>query len=291
MERFSLRNFIVNHKVGTFFVLTYFISWLGFLPSLLGSVGFFVQFSLLIAQFGPTISAIIVILPSKDSLKDWFMRIIKWKVPLYWWLITIFVPISIFTITSFFFALLGFQIELSQLISSLIAYFPSLLGSTLMAGLGEEPGWRGLALPQIEKKYNPLKSTLILGTVWAFWHLPVFFIDPRSSHGITNPWVLSLMIFLTAFGIILYSFFYTWIYNHTKSILLMMILHGGFNAATVHLIPFADVIVFGPTYIILLSIQVTILFVFVIILLLLTNAKLGYDHKKTSDSEQDIKIE
>jgi membrane protease YdiL (CAAX protease family) len=38
----------------------------------------------------------------------------------------------------------------------------------------EEPGWRGLALPLLLKRYSPLGSSLILGVIWAFWHWPLF---------------------------------------------------------------------------------------------------------------------
>ncbi|WP_425601068.1 CPBP family glutamic-type intramembrane protease [Halosolutus halophilus] len=85
------------------------------------------------------------------------------------------------------------------------------------------------------------------------------------------------MVLLTALGIVLYSCFYTWIYNHTGSILLAMVLHGGFNTGTVHLMPFADEIVFGPTHTTLLAVQVGVLFVTVLVLVALTGGRLGYD--------------
>lgn len=156
-----------------------------------------------------------------------------------------------------------------------------------MAGLGEEPGWRGFALPRLQKKYGAFRATLLLGSVWSIWHLPVFFIDPRSSHGITNPLILTALILLTALGIVLYSFFYTWIYNNSGSLLLMMVLHGGFNTATMHLIPFNDEIVFGPTYIILLALQVNILLIGVIIISILTKGRLGYYNKNKSQSKNE----
>ena len=48
--------------------------------------------------------------------------------------------------------------------------------------LGEEPGWRGFALPRLQRRYGPLVGSLILGPIWAFWHLPIFWIPELSAH-------------------------------------------------------------------------------------------------------------
>jgi membrane protease YdiL (CAAX protease family) len=54
--------------------------------------------------------------------------------------------------------------------------------STLLGGpLFEEPGWRGFALPRLESRFGPLRASLILGTVWAAWHLPLFLYPGWSS--------------------------------------------------------------------------------------------------------------
>ncbi|TXT64134.1 MAG: CAAX amino terminal protease family [Promethearchaeota archaeon] len=276
MSEFKLIGFLTEKQVGSFFIFSYLISWLGFLPSLLGYEGIISQITLFIAQFGPALAAVFIIQLTDKSFKEWIKQIIHWHVPIRWWIATLTVPILIFGTTSVFFAMFVYQLKISMLINSLLSYFPTLLFSTLLAGLGEEPSWRGYALPRLQKKYGPFRATLLLGFIWALWHIPVFFIDPRSSHSITNPWLIAWMIFLTAIGIILYSFFYTWIYNKTQSILLMMILHGGFNTSTTYLVPFDNEIVFGPSYITLLTVQITIIFLGTIIILFITGGKLGY---------------
>lgn len=42
--------------------------------------------------------------------------------------------------------------------------------------LGEETGWRGYALPQLQRRFSPLASSLILALVWFGWHLPQFWV-------------------------------------------------------------------------------------------------------------------
>jgi membrane protease YdiL (CAAX protease family) len=72
--------------------------------------------------------------------------------------------------------------------------------STLLGGpLFEEPGWRGFALPRLESLFSPILSSLILGALWASWHLPFFWYPGWSSIPIWNYFliVIALSIMLT----------------------------------------------------------------------------------------------
>jgi membrane protease YdiL (CAAX protease family) len=84
---------------------------------------------------------------------------------------------------------------------------------------GEEMGWRGYVLPRLQAKHTALISTLILGVIWGFWHLPKFI-----SH--FNPIAFAwFMIHTMAFAIVL-----TWLYNNTRgSLLLVSICHAAGN--------------------------------------------------------------
>ena len=64
--------------------------------------------------------------------------------------------------------------------------------STLLGGpLFEEPGWRGFALPRLEGRFAPLPAALILGTIWASWHLPMFLYPGWTT---TPIWLYFLMV-------------------------------------------------------------------------------------------------
>ena len=71
--------------------------------------------------------------------------------------------------------------------------------STLLGGpLGEEPGWRGYALPRLEQALGPVRASLVLGLFWAGWHLPLFFYPGWTS---SPRWVY--VLFLTGQSLIL----------------------------------------------------------------------------------------
>jgi membrane protease YdiL (CAAX protease family) len=146
---------------------------------------------------------------------------------------------------------------------------------TLLAGLGEEPGWRGFALPRLQGRFAPVAATLVLGGLWALWHLPLAWVDPRFGHGFVDAAPQVLLALLTLLGITLYAFFYTWLYNATRSVLLCMLLHGGFNAAAGTLFPAPFELLQRETYVALLLVQDFTLMVAVVILIALTRGRLG----------------
>lgn len=101
-----------------------------------------------------------------------------------------------------------------------LVIFNILLGPT-----GEQAGWRGFALRFLQRKYNAIIATLILGTIWAFWHLPMWFMPGRPESQIP--------FWLYTIHTIAQSFFLTWIFNSTKgSLLLAGILHLAQNLTT-----------------------------------------------------------
>jgi uncharacterized protein len=145
---------------------------------------------------------------------------------------------------------------------------------TLDAGLGEEPGWRGFALPGLEGVHTPVVATVVVGTLWALWHFPLVFIDERFPHGFTSVAPLVLLAFLTVVGIALMAFFYSWVYNATQSFLLCMLLHGSFNTVTGNFPAPLEVLQRG-VYVKLLVVQILTLLVAVALLIVATGGRLG----------------
>ena len=82
--------------------------------------------------------------------------------------------------------------------------------------LGEELGWRGLALPVMLRLWKPLNAAIILGVIWGFWHLPTFFISTLSQ---SHLWFPLFAVNSTSLSILM-----TWLYRRTNGDLALMVL-------------------------------------------------------------------
>jgi len=92
---------------------------------------------------------------------------------------------------------------------------------------GEEIGWRGYALPRLQARHGALIASLIIGVIWAFWHVPKFL-----TAGSAQDYSFWLFVLDTIAKAILF----TWVYNNTKSSLLMATLfHASLNTSAVFL--------------------------------------------------------
>ncbi|QAA32255.1 CPBP family intramembrane glutamic endopeptidase [Clostridium manihotivorum] len=149
------------------------------------------------------------------------------------YLYVIFFWIMIFYGTSVIDNLLGFKNKLS--VNSNPFYIIELFTFVLFLGgpLGEELGWRGFLLPRLQKKFY---ASIIIGFVWTFWHLPLFFIPGTAQNQI--PFFLFLLEF-TCFATLI-----TWVYNKTDgSLLLTILFHGALNTTSGVVNNFADFVI------------------------------------------------
>jgi membrane protease YdiL (CAAX protease family) len=96
-----------------------------------------------------------------------------------------------------------------------------------VGALGEETGWRGYALPQLQRRFSPLTSSLIIAGLWFGWHLPQFFVITTYRDASPVQYV-GMFLGLACGAVIL-----TWLYNQSGgSILLVAVWHGLYNFAS-----------------------------------------------------------
>ena len=201
-----------RHPIITFFVLTYAIAW-GLIPFWTFQAG------------APFIAALIVIPLTQGvaGLKELGLRMIRWRVRWYWYVAAIGVPLAVVSLTA------GLNVALGASVPSLASY--GSISTVLMVfairlvnpgdgALGEEPGWRGFALPGLQGSgYSPLVSTLILGALVTGWHVPLLFLED----GLLQPSIIVGFLL----GTMAVTFWYTWLFNHTGgSVLMTIISHG-----------------------------------------------------------------
>ncbi len=216
-------------NLSIFFILTFLISWLLWLPSFIDNISdnSVSNFLLLLGQFapfGPLIAAIIVlgITEKKSSIRNLFKAAWNWKFNKRWLLLVIGLPFAL-TILSYlaivFIQGVEFKVALYMPIYILIFFM-------LVSGPFEEFGWRGYALPKLMKKFNPIISTLIIGFIWGLWHLPLHYMAGTVQSSIPF-WQF---ILVTMEG----AFIYTYLFKKTNCNLTVMILFHYFsNFATV----------------------------------------------------------
>ena len=95
-----------------------------------------------------------------------------------------------------------------------------LFGDNLIRGpLGEQIGWRGFVLTELQKTFNPLKSAIIVGVVWGFWHAPLWLLSGFAGLQLLQ-YIACFMIYIIATSIIMTAF-----YNLNRNLLIPIIIH------------------------------------------------------------------
>ena len=205
---------------------------LGFAPSLGVATGLLPLEAAQLGALSSSLAAIVLVLIEgrKGGFRELLSRFLIWRVGIQWWAIALFFAVLPSVAGLYLFDLLGGPpVDWSGL-PPLYTVVPMFILYTIAAGIGEEFGWRGFLLPRLQTRYNALVSSLIIGGMWAIWHIPQFFIEGTFQHGLGSQAGL-LPAFLTfSVFVIVSSIWFTWIFNNTGgSVLLAAVMHGASN--------------------------------------------------------------
>jgi membrane protease YdiL (CAAX protease family) len=226
-----------GHPLAAYFVIAFAGAWLVVSPLVLSKSGLGVlpitlpslPFLVIGPLAGPTLAAFLVTnaTEGKAGMHRLWRRYGLWRVGAGWYLLTLFGPLLILTLgAGALFGLAPLRNLAIQWPLVFTTYLPVILVGAILGGpIGEEPGWRGFALPRLQARYGPLVGSLLLGAIWGSWHLVGFlggWLGPFSVEACAG-----LILAGMAFSVIV-----TWVYNHTRgSILIAILLHGASNAA------------------------------------------------------------
>jgi membrane protease YdiL (CAAX protease family) len=208
-------SWISRHRLSAFFGLAFLLSWYPWIIALARGQTTGPN------PFGPFVAAIVItaLAGGKQEVKALLGRLVRGRVGWRWYAIAFGLPIILCLLAAAITVLVtGSQATLPaadkwrDLPERFIFIF-------LFIGLGEEPGWRGFAVPQLQKKLSPMRASLVLAPLWALWHLPLL--------GNEFPWPVVGPFILSVFGA---TFLLTWIFNRTNgSALLPMLCHATVN--------------------------------------------------------------
>jgi len=274
----SLKQWIQQHPLFSYFFLAYAFSWIVFIPYILAEWGFLqgnYTFFYILHVFGPALAAIVMtsVIAGKAGLQTLRQSIRQWRATWQWYL---FILLGIPALV-----MLGIIVQPGALegfkgfTTSLLASYPFFLVATFFGvGLGEEPGWRGFALPRMQKQYGALWGTLLLGVLWSCWHLPDFLTASKGGGQSTvfTTFLTNFPIFTLA--VVSLAVIMTWLYNHTGgSVFIAILAHAGVDAPEVGgwVALFPAVSMIGSHWALLISFAIPAL-----LIIILTRGRLGY---------------
>lgn len=218
----------------TFFALTFAWSWgIGIAASSIAKSAPVLNAALMmVAGYGPSLAAIVIIVAfspragKHTGLRAWLARCLNWRVGWTWYAFAFCLPPIVMATALALHVLLGGPMPLLMSIDHILLAILN-FGIVFFVGgpLGEEFGWRGFALPALATRFNWRWAGLIVGVIWALWHLPLFFItDSLQSH-------MSPAVFML--NIISGSVVFAWLFERTKcSVIPALVLHTSLNAWT-----------------------------------------------------------
>lgn len=228
-----------TRQLAAFAVLAYLISWTISLPLLLGQNGLGVfpyivpsglSFALIVLQsYGPSLAAILLSTP--DQRRDLASRMRHWGGGWESGFVCVVAPPAALVLGSMLVggraAVEALSIDISLILTFMINV-PVLL--VLGGPLGEEAGWRGFILPRLQGSLGPLLASVAIGCIWAFWHLPNFFIPQMGTwQGSIGTYVLLAMLL---------SLIHTAVYNRSGgSLLAVIVLHASVDASSRTILP------------------------------------------------------
>lgn len=240
----TIKALIKRHPLLSYFVLVFTISWGGGLivvgpGAFLGTREISEELFLLVvlvALTGPSVSGILMTAldDGRAGLSELRSRLLKWRVGARWYALALLSAPLLFTAVllalslsspKFLPGILASDDKMSVLLMGIVA--------GLMAGIFEELGWTGFAIPRMRQCYGILSTGLIVGLLWGAWHYPLFSASGSSSVALGLAIVLvRLFSWLPPYRVLM-----VWVYDRTGSLLIAMLMHASLSASMFILTP------------------------------------------------------
>ena len=234
-----VREALRSHRLALFLVVTYAVTWSAWIPLAISGRRITAGFEPLyiLGLLGPLAGAVVTtaVTTGRHGLRDLGARMIRVRAGWRWWAVAVGLPVGVYLVTyvvlvaySMFLlapVTLPTRATLGQFNGFPITHVAALLALlVVVGGIGEETGWRGVLLPQLQRHRSPLVASLLVAACWAPWHIPAFFVaDTFRAMPVA-------MIPMWLIGLVAGSIFLAWLYNRgNRSVLLVAVFHGTFN--------------------------------------------------------------
>ncbi|WP_448639219.1 CPBP family intramembrane glutamic endopeptidase [Geodermatophilus sp. URMC 63] len=224
-----------QHRLTSFFALAYLVSWT---PWAFDAFGF----SLGTPFFpgGPLVAALVVIATAdgRRGFRQLGSRLVRWRVGWVWYVVALGLPVLMVLATGVLTWWSGASApDLSGVVWTDVVLLLALRTvNPTDSALGEEPGFRGYALPHLQDRLSPLAAAGVLGVLTAGWHVPLVALGNLGWIGLPSTVVI--------------TFLYVWLFNRSGGSLLMAVLfHASQGAFTFGMLGFADADVDRAAYV------------------------------------------
>jgi membrane protease YdiL (CAAX protease family) len=222
-----------RHSILIFFCLVLAIGAVGYTPWVLASYNLFSSdlsaIFLIVGGVSPTLAAVVVatLEYGKTGPRCLFGQFRRGGFSRSWFLVAVGIPFVLSACAVLLWV--GFGGVYSLDIGGLVG-FPVILAANFLMNMLEEIGWRGYALPTLQRRYSALASSLMIGVFWTLWHWPQFAVkDSLMATNYHN-------FFWFAVFTLLISVSYSWLYNSTKgSLLVVSLYHSSINTVNAFL--------------------------------------------------------
>jgi len=228
----TIRAFITNHPVLTFYALAFAISW-GAILIVVGPGAFLettsTSPSFALAGFasilGPSVAGILMtaLVDGRAGLRELLSRLRRWRVGVRWYAVALLTAPLVSTVT-----LLALSLTSPAFLPAIVTAEDK--ASVLLSGIAvglivpvfEELGWTGFVTPRLRRRHGVLATGLIMGVLWGAWHFPLFAGSATSSGGIPPALFMAAMLFS---WLLPYRVLIVWVYDRTQSLLVAMLMH------------------------------------------------------------------
>ena len=214
-----MTDWVKRHPLASYFFVAYGVSWSIAVPLALqaqGVVFHHLPWSLhYLTAFGPAAAALLITRllrkPAGTAERAEPRSLAR---GIFWWTVGVSSPLVLFVIALAAARIAGQTVPTWTSLGR-VNFLPNLGVMAwglwfLTSGIGEELGWRGFALPRLQRTHSAMASTLLLAIGWAGWHLPAFFYVP--SYTAIGLWILP-GFFL---GVLAGAIVLTWLYNSSS---------------------------------------------------------------------------
>jgi uncharacterized protein len=249
----SINAFIKRYPLLSYFALTFAISWGAILLAVgLGPGGFSatpqqlqkaIPYAVPAMVLGPAVAGILLtgLLYGRAGLRQFRSRLLKWRVGARWYAVAlltapfvfavVFVPLSLIS-PEFFPRIFITSDKTSVLLIGIAA--------GLVAGIFEELGWTGFAIPRMRLRYGVLATGLCVGVLWGAWHL----LQGYWASGVTSGeislalWLANAVVGSLVGSLVAYRVLMVWVYDHTGgSLPVAMLMHLSLTFFTIIVFP------------------------------------------------------